>query len=219
MPGAPAASGGGSATCRRPHPHCTSCRSCWIVTARASGKSVTWWENRTPRSAAPARSPPHAQEPCGKCAIISSGSSRQARNAPGAPGCLPGLRPPRRVFRSGGLRPGRSSLLGGIDELPLFREISRSSRAIRSRSSAFSAFSSSFSARSRPAAACSAATTTGASGGSGMPALHQSQPCVSNTTRTASRQRGLCSAHAAPMEKDQGPECLRQYVLTSAIQQ
>jgi len=56
---------------------------------------------------------------------------------PGAPGCLPGLRPlPRRGLRSGGLFPGRSSVLGGIDEFPEFREISRSSRAIFSACSA-----------------------------------------------------------------------------------
>jgi len=42
VPGAPAASGGGPATWTRPHAHCTSCRSCWMVSARASGRSVTW---------------------------------------------------------------------------------------------------------------------------------------------------------------------------------
>ena len=43
MPGAPGASGGGSATCRRPQPHSTSCRSYCTVAAAASGRSVTWW--------------------------------------------------------------------------------------------------------------------------------------------------------------------------------
>jgi hypothetical protein len=103
--------------------------------------------------------------------------------------------PPRRGFAGGGFFPGRSSVLGGIDEFPLLREISRSSRANRSassafcaRSSAFSAFSSAFCARSRAFAACSAATTSGASGISGTPALHQSRPSVSNTTRQAGKQ-------------------------------
>jgi hypothetical protein len=41
-------------------------------------------------------------------------------NAPGAPGCLPGLRPPpRRCLRSGGFFPGRSSDEGGIEFLEL----------------------------------------------------------------------------------------------------
>jgi len=45
---------------------------------------------------------------------------------------LPGLRffPPGRPSRCGGFFPGRSSALGGIEEFPLLREISRSSRAI-----------------------------------------------------------------------------------------
>jgi len=43
---------------------------------------------------------------------------------------LPGFRPPpRRGLRCGGFFPGRSSALGGIDEFPLLREISRSSRS------------------------------------------------------------------------------------------
>jgi hypothetical protein len=61
---------------------------------------------------------------------------RQVR--PAAPGCLPGLRffPPCCCLRCGGFLPGWSSLLGGIEELPLLREISRSSRAICSACSA-----------------------------------------------------------------------------------
>jgi len=50
---------------------------------------------------------------------------------------LPGLRPPpRHGLRPGGFLPGWSSVLGGIDEFPEFREISRSSRAIFSACSA-----------------------------------------------------------------------------------
>jgi hypothetical protein len=37
---------------------------------------------------------------------------------------------------SGGFFPGRSSVLGGIEEFPLLRETSRSSRATCSRNSA-----------------------------------------------------------------------------------
>jgi len=206
VPGAPAASGGAPATCRRPQEHSASCRSCWIVCARASGRSVTWCEYFTPRSRAPARSFPHSQVPCGKCGTVSSGSSRQARNAPGAPGCLPCLRPPpRRGLRSGGFFPGRSSVLGGIEELPLLRETSRSSRATRSSSSAFRAFRSAITAslssssircrsatsRSREFSACSAPEslgTPGISGAPGTPVLHQSRPSVSNRARRADQR-------------------------------
>ena len=50
------------------------------------------------------------------------------------PGLLPGFRfpAPRRGFGAGGVLPGWSSPLGAIEEFPLLREISRSSRAIRS---------------------------------------------------------------------------------------
>ena len=114
--------------------------------------------------------------PSGNTSSVLSGCSFQARNAPGAPGCLPGFRliPPWRALRSGGFFPGRSSVLGGIDEFPLLREISRSSSAIFSACSVICAFSSAFSARSRAFASCSAATTPGASGVSGTPLLHHS---------------------------------------------
>lgn len=42
-----------------------------------------------PRSAAPARFAPHPHAPRGKCGTVRSGSSRQAKYDPGAPGCLP----------------------------------------------------------------------------------------------------------------------------------
>jgi hypothetical protein len=41
VPGAPAASGGASATWTRPQAHSAACRSYWTVCARASGRSVT----------------------------------------------------------------------------------------------------------------------------------------------------------------------------------
>ncbi len=135
VPGWPAP-GGVSATCTRPQPHCAACRSCWIVSARALGRAVTWWEYRILRSRAPDRSAPHSQMPSGNCGTVLSGWSLHAGHAPGGPGCLPGFRfwpPPRRGLRSGGFFPGWSSLLCGIDEFPEFpefREISRSSSPV-----------------------------------------------------------------------------------------
>jgi hypothetical protein len=49
---------------------------------------------------------------------------------------------------AGGVRPGRSSADGGIEEFPLFREINRSNRASRPARSLFSA-------RNRSLSACS----------------------------------------------------------------
>jgi hypothetical protein len=65
---------------------------------------------------------------------VSSGLSRQARFDPCAPGCLPGFRfgpLPRTGFTGGGVRPGTSSIEGGIDELPLLRPSRRSNSATR----------------------------------------------------------------------------------------
>jgi hypothetical protein len=195
VPGAPAASGGGPATWAWPHAHCTSCRSCWMISARASGRSVTWWEYRTPRSRAPARFLPHPQVPSGKCGMVSSGRSLHGRYAPGAPGCLPGLRffPPCRCPGCGVLLPGWSSLLGGIEELPLLREISRSSRAICSACSAscarrpaitsslssFSRARRSTASRSRAFSARSSAAP-GPSAVPGTPVLHHGRPQYAN---------------------------------------
>ena len=74
----------------------------------------------------------------------------QARCEPGAPGCLPGLRPPpflRPALPSGGLRPGWSSIDGGRDEFPLLRD---------SRCSSRSSFAASFSLASIRSATCPA---------------------------------------------------------------
>ena len=86
---------------------------------------------------------PHPHVPSGQCGTTSSGSHRQARYDPGEPGCPPALRlPPLRAGPPRGeVRPGRSSIEGGNDELPLFREISRSRRATLRARSAFSASS------------------------------------------------------------------------------
>jgi hypothetical protein len=56
---------------------------------------------------------------------------------PFAPGCFPRLRPEFFArFGAGFALPGRSSLEGGIEELPLLRETSRSNRRTRSSSAA-----------------------------------------------------------------------------------
>jgi hypothetical protein len=96
----------------------------------------------------------------------------QARCDPGAPGRLPGLRPPlpRPGFGGGGgVRPGRSSADGAMEELPLVRPRRRRSSATSSAKAARSDLSSPI------AAACSAITASraahdvqpGAGGGSG----------------------------------------------------
>jgi hypothetical protein len=69
-------------------------------------------------------------------------------------------------------------VLGGIEEFPGLREISRSSRAIRSASSVICARSCAFSAFSCAFCARSAAATSAAPGVSGTPVLHQSRPSV-----------------------------------------
>jgi hypothetical protein len=72
---------------------------------------------------------------------------RQRIAAPVAPGCFPRFRffsarsAARRSFRAGCLRPGRSSLLGGIEEFPEFRDPARAAASSCSRSSATSASS------------------------------------------------------------------------------
>jgi hypothetical protein len=106
-----------------------------------------------PISTAPARSAPHPQYPCGRCATCSSGIATQGSELPGAPCCLPRRRPdPFTGLGAGLVFPGRSSLDGGIDEFPLLRPTIRSSCATRSTSPVFAAVSSSI------AAACAAIT-------------------------------------------------------------
>ena len=66
--------------------------------------------------------------------------ARPTTGMPGGAGCLPRFffsarSDVRRCFRDG-LRPGRSSELGGIDGFPLFRDPARSAVASRSRRSA-----------------------------------------------------------------------------------
>ena len=100
----------------------------------------------------------------------------------GLHGCLPRFfffarSAARRCFR-GGLRPGRSSELGGIEEFPLFRDLARSAAASCSRSSATTASSAAIrsacvSIRSACVSIRCACSRISASRGS--PAAHRSQ--------------------------------------------
>jgi hypothetical protein len=142
VPASPASAGGG-ASCTLPHAHATAWLSYCTVLAAASGTSITCRDPEIPRSAAPARSRPHAHGPAGNSGTVSSGPSRQARCAPGAPGCLPCRFPDPPRFRwPGAFRPGRSSAEGGIEELPEFLDAARQAASSCSRSSATSDVSS-----------------------------------------------------------------------------
>ena len=94
---------------------------------------------------APSASPaPQSAQVSGNTCTVSSGLSTRGNPAPAAPGCLPRRRSDRLpVFRDGALRPGKSSVDGGIEELSLLRPTSRSSPATRSASRAFAEASSS----------------------------------------------------------------------------
>ena len=172
--------------------------------------STCWCEAATPRSAAEARSAPHSHSPSGKCGTVSSGSGLQARCDPGAPGCPPGLRPPPPRFGlgAGGLRPGRSSAEGAIEELPLLRPSRR-------RSSRTSAASATRSARSSSiAAACSAITASraaheaqpGAGGGrTAITGHHHRRPAVIKPTRRADPGNITTRQHRTPSPKPGHP--------------
>ena len=198
MPGTPAASGGAPATWRRPQAHSTSCRSYWVVSARASGRSVTWWEYATPRSRAPASSRLHSHRPPGNTSSVLSGRGSHARYAPGAPGCLPGFRlfPPPRALRCGGFFPGRSSDEGGIEEFPLLRDSARSSRLTCSRSAAIWSACALTASRSSPISSCCAAicssraaqaAQSGAGGGRADTGHDHQEPAGSKQADTPSR--------------------------------
>jgi hypothetical protein len=190
VPGAPVPAGaGGELT--RPQAHRTACRSYWITRAVTSGISTCWCDATVPGSAAAASAAPHGHLPCGKAATRSSGLADQARCDPGAPGCLPWARLPsgrgRRAF-PGRLRPGWASIDGGNEELPLFRDTSRSSR-------------SSFASSAAIAAACSAITASRsahaghASARSGAAATRhhlQDNHTVIKQTRSAGTQTPEC---------------------------
>ena len=97
-----------------------------------------------PTATACAKSAPHAQPPCGRYATCSSGCATHGSELPGAPRCLPRSRPePFARLGDGFLRPGRSSVEGGIEEFALLRPAARSRALTRSTSPAFAAVNSS----------------------------------------------------------------------------
>ena len=152
-----------------------------------------------PRPAAPARALPHSHVPAGKCGTVSSGCSLQARCEPGAPGCPPGFRfPPRAGLRRGAGRPGRSSADGGIDELPLLREASRSSRSTRAARSATCPASPAFSAASTPITRPCTAITASRAASSGIGGTRPSCQQPGRDTLPADRHRGP-RAHPPPL--------------------
>jgi hypothetical protein len=133
-------------------------------------------------------------------------------DAPGLPGCFPcfffpAARSAARRSRRGGLRPRRSSELGGIEEFPLFRDPARTAAASCSRRSATTASS---------AAICCACSRISASrGSSGGTTLtggnhpgHHAQPLRQHPARSPN----VTSDHS-PQPQAQGPECLRTDVV------
>jgi GntR family transcriptional regulator len=77
--------------------------------------------------------------------------------------------------RRGGVRPGRSSADGGIEELPLFREVSRSSRSTLAARSATCPASRAFSAASASITRACAAITASRAASSGIGTGHHDQ--------------------------------------------
>jgi hypothetical protein len=193
---APPASAGGGASCTRPHAHATAWLSYCTVLAAASGTSITCRDPEIPRSAAPVRSRPHWHGPDGNSGTVSSGSSRQARCAPGAPGCFPGRFPDPPRFRwPGAFRPGRSSADGGIEEFPEFRDTSRSSRASRSSRPATCADSSEFRAsRTSISTPCTSARTARSSSGGTVTARDSPQGHGNHVSQQPERGATVTSA-------------------------
>jgi hypothetical protein len=203
VPASPApAAAGGAASRTRPQVQATACPSYCVTVAAASGTSMTCRDAVTPRSAAPARSRPHGQAPAGNSGTLSSGSARQARCDPGAPGCFPGrLFPFPRGFRvPGPVLPGRSSADGGIDEFPEFRDSSRSSCASRSSSSATRPASSPFRAsRTSISTPCTSASMARSSAAGGTVTASHLPPRPARTRqKSASSSPSVTSSHSQP---------------------
>ena len=218
----PAAAPAGRRTVSHLHPGqqrlVAHCRSCWIRCADGSGIPSCWYERATPRSAAPARSAPHAHVPSGNQSRVSSGSAQLIAD-PGAPGCLPRFRffsasrcAARRSLR-GGLRPGRSSPEGGIDEFPLLRDSARSSRATWSRSPAMSASS----AAIRPSRAVQL-SHSGAAGGRPDTSHDHPEPAGSKQADTPGRLTTTTSQpvnHPPSETSGQARQGVNVYILES----
>ena len=153
------------------------------------------------------------------CGTVPSGRADQARCDPGAPGCLPGLRPPlpRLGFVGVGVRPGRSSADGAMDELPLLRSRRRRS----SRTSSANATGSDRSSSIAPA--CSAITASRAAydaqpgAGDGRPVTtghRHHRPPTSQAATPGQFRKDLIAAslrtshHPTANRRDGGAECL-----------
>jgi hypothetical protein len=111
-----------------PQAHARRSARCSHTRNRTSGRSNTCRAS-TPATGANVRSPPQPSQVTGRWTTTSSGSATWARYAPGAPGCLPAARPPRRSPGAGGL-PSPSDD-GGRDELEESPPRRRSSSATR----------------------------------------------------------------------------------------
>jgi hypothetical protein len=148
--------------------------------------------------------------------------------APGDPGCFPRFRfrparsAARRSFLAGGLRPGRSSALGGIEEFPEFLDAARRAASSCSRSSATSASSAATrspcpaicpSCASSRAACSRISASRGSSGGSESVTArdhprNQPRPPSRHPARSATvTSEPVTRSHSkAPINR--GPECL-----------
>src|SRR5664280_1827095 len=116
----------------------------YSVTRTVTGGTSNTWRELTPASAPSASPTPQSAQVSGNTCTVSSGLSTRGNPALATPGRLPRRRSDRLpVFRDGALRPGKSSVDGGIEELSLLRPTSRSSPATRSASRAFAEASSS----------------------------------------------------------------------------
>ena len=163
--------------------------------------------------------------------MTSSGLAQRIA-APGDPGCFPGLRlrsarsAARRAFLPGGLRPGRSSALGGIEEFPEFLDAARRAASSCSRSPATSDSSAAIrspcpaicaSCASSRAACSRISASRGSSGGSESvtardhPRNHPRPPSRQPARSPTVTPEPVTRCHSkAPINRER--ECLRVYV-------
>ena len=147
-------------------------------------------------------------------------------DAPGLPGCFPRFfffarSAARRCFR-GGLRPGRSSDDGGIEEFPLFRDPARSAVSSRSRRSATIASSVAiFSACAAISCACSRISASrgsadGSPDGASVTACNHPGDHAHAPRQHHARRRNVTHDYSAQYQA-QGPECLPSGILARGL--
>lgn len=121
-----------------------------MISGGGGGRTSTTWRRCRPCSLAPPNEASQRPQRSGWMTIVLSGSSTRLREAEGAPGCLPGLRPDllrdERFFA--GFFSHSASDDGGREEFDESADRRRSSSQIRSDSSATTRFSSAFSTAS-----------------------------------------------------------------------